>query len=260
MSNKTLVNINSKNRIVDSSPTSNFSVAIDASFVQRVSAIRIKNVSFCNCVYNINKYNNKFVYEDSIGVNTILLEPGQYSLNQLLSSLQALLLVQPNPITISFSINSITKKISATVSPNISFFDYNGSLHNILGISLGIVGDSGLVSSLTFQSFPDISGLNVLNIISEKLSSDSGYIKEKKYIDGAPAFQQSYLNGFVYSIPVQSSFGYDEIFENQDINDIIQYKTAKNLSTIDIKCVDTQNRELDLNGTDINIVLEVFYD
>jgi hypothetical protein len=254
---RSLITFNSQHRSNPSESTSKFTIDLGNQIeTQNITSVQIKNFSFVNVHYNINQYNNVFVIDDG-AIKKVTLPEGQYTIQEILDDLT--LLLSGVGITIVFSTNNKTGKISVdSCVPPCEFFDLKGSNVNWLGRDLGIVGNSGFVGTTTFTDLPDVSGLYQVNIHSRQLVHGSSIEVTTQFDSATNSFKRSpFMGDCVKTIPVDKPFGFQMVYENSDQSDIIHYDSTRNLKTIDIELRDTNNRNIDLQGTHTTITLLV---
>jgi len=252
-----LLQINSHDRVNKSSTQASFSVSLGKDeHINSVRGICVKDVQMINSFYNINKNNNTFYYDRGVEFpeQVIVLEPGQYNITSFIDAMVAAFLA--NGIPMLLVDNPLTHKLEFSSFPAISYYKTlaDGSLnpmHKVLGIRVG-KGRLNIQETYTAEGLHDLSGLKSIYILSDTLSG--GYCNCSR--DGGS--RMSLLD----VIPVKQPFGgiihrnpgsfevdtrsYDNILSN-------------NLSSISIELRDSENNLLDTNGTDIVIVLKIFY-
>lgn len=254
---RSLITFNSNHRVGKSSETTKFTIDLgNQTETQNITSVQIKNLSFVNVQYNINKYNNKFVIDDG-AIKSVTLPEGQYTITEVLDDLTTAL--AGVGITIVFSLNSKTKKIEVvSCVPPCDFFDVKGTDVNQLGRALGITNQSGYVGTYNFEDMPDISGLYQVNVHSRRLIEGSSVEVTTEYDDVENRFKRvPFMGDTVKTVPVNVGFGFQMVYENEDPTDLITYESPRNLQVVDIELRDTNNRTIDLHGTHVTMTLLV---
>ncbi len=252
---RSLITINSQHRTSLSDSTSKFRVDLGHQIeTENVLTCQVKNISFVNTAYNIDSLNNVFVINDG-AYKTVTLEPGQYDLATVLSELTTALLAVG--ITIVLSIDPINKKVNVdSCIPACDFFDIQGSNINRLGITLGIIGSSGLVGSYQFTDLADISGLYQVNVNSRTLIEGSS-VENITDITTVGIIRRPTMSDIIKTVPVNVPFGFQMVYENNDPSDFIEYQSPRNLTHIDVELRDVNNRVIDFHGTHVAITFLV---
>jgi hypothetical protein len=263
MSNKILVTFSSKNKNSQNDTDSDFKTSFtQARELNNVVSCKVQNVVFTNTVYNINENNNLFIYEKlgGTGILGVQVEPGQYSITELLTAIEAGMAANLDTVTASFSVNSKTSKISL-VSSNFPLKLAKNypiiSLYSTLNEQLGLGDFADVPGYTTTYDFPnvfDISGLDVLTICSNVLTSHGSIDNFRDKNTGQSVRTRSDV---IKTIPVTAAFGFKLNYENtNDFPDVV-YDRPKSITSIDIQLRDRDGQIINTNGADVFICLEV---
>ena len=248
MTETNFVIINSKFRNVSSKSTSDFIYSLGESL--EVSDIAIKSVSMVNAEYNIKAGHNTLVVNNGTTDFNLVVPVGQYDINQLITAITTALTTQYGG-TNTIVLQSTTKKLYFSSTTPLRYgTDLNTSP---VGFILGL-GDtpndyypefasSGFLAPL----LPNLQGSNNYHISSATLGQGQGSLlknNEKKPII------LSVLNNVDFGDVI--SYEVNEIKLNQR-----HFNRPTNIQDIDIKILDDDNEVVDLNGTNVEIVLQI---
>lgn len=260
---KTLIKFSSKQRNNLSDTSSNFKVNIgNGSVSQNVLSCFVDSISFANTQYNINKYNNTLHYDTGIIIKTLTIPEGQYDINTLMLAVESAFLAESPSIVLDLALDQLTKKIKiVSCAPATGFFDYFNGYDSPLSRVLGVAGRLVLVSNnLILPEVPKLSGLTQLFIESKVISSSPSIEVTSKLLDNSSSLTpNSELGNIIEAIGCSSPFGFLIHWENQNMHNIHEYQSPQNFTSIDIKLLDNEGREVLLNGSDIEFVLNVTY-
>lgn len=232
---KKLIIINSKDN-----KTNNLSNALydyGSIELQESYAVRLKDVSIVNLLYNINTgKNDRLDYDYNGSAQFVIIPEGNYNATTLATALNA---SQPHLV---FSINPITQKyVVNTALP--SFLKSSSTIKKVLGF------DIDGVPSVSYE-LPNPYNLirtHFINIASNLTESNSCLTSDKK----------SY--SVIAQVPVSLPFGFVlQRSEEKDTADDFAFLSNVNLSQINIKMLDDDFNELDLNQGSYIISFNVF--
>lgn len=246
------------------SSSSNFSVNLGhGSITQNITSCYIESISFANTQYNINNTNNTMVYNDGFVNKSFTIPIGDYEISTFIAAVESGFLAESPSIVIDFELDNLTKKIKiVSSSATLTLFDYLEGDKSPVGIALGIKGRIG-TSNLPriLPNVPDISGLTVLFIDSQIMTPGPSIEVVDKLLPGSDEPIVNSQNGnIVLAVGCSSPFGYFIHWKENDFaGNVNVYQTPRNFSTIDIKLLDYDNNEIDLNGSDIHLMLRVTY-
>lgn len=268
--------INSSNRTdPENSTDSNFYINIGPN-VQQVLKVSPTSIQFPKNFYNVfqnnAKFNNAFALytEDSkLGPieTTILIPPGYYTANQLMSAIQtAVLTANPN-VTLTFTYDSITQRssVSRTVGGTVTLVQMIQLTppYSILGLPgkqdfnpFGLLGFD--ITTLLWHAAdntsrvgiaaPSLNNPSIAYISSAALSPQNSFDEDGK------------ISNIIAQVDLGSTpQGAMASWEcKQDILCEIDYGRPRMLSLIDIQLVDHDGDILDLQGGELNLFLRVW--
>ena len=221
---KHLITINSNDN-----KTSNLSNAIydfGSLDLQESYACRLKDVSIVNLIYNINYLKNDRLEYKYNGVDQFAIVPeGAYNATSLAIALNT---AQPH---LTFSINNVSQKY--IVNAALPF--YLKSTSPIKKV-LGFVNDTTLGISVQLPNPYNFIRTNFINIVSNLAESTYCLTSNKKNY------------ALIAQIPVNLPFGFVlQRSEENDSADNYLFNSKINLSFVQIKILDDDYEELDLN-------------
>lgn len=251
MTETNFVIINSKFRNVSSKSTSDFIYSLGESL--EVSDIAVKSVSMVNAEYNIKAGHNTLIVNNGITDFNLVVPVGQYDITQLITAITTALTTQYGG-TNTITLQPTTKRLFFTSTTPLRFgTDVNASP---VGFILGLGDESNNInnyypefgsSSFLAPFLPNLQGSNNYHISSATLGQGQGSLlknNEKKPII------LSVLNNVDFGDVI--SYEVNEIKLNQR-----HFNRPTNIQDIDIKVLDDDNEVVDLNGTNIEIVLQI---
>lgn len=261
--NVRVVKISSSNRSDKTQDNGNFQVNFISGRLQNVHRVVIESVSLPNLFYNINEHNNTLIFYDSSDVeHTVTIPVGQYKLifgtshtdaDDLFVALKAVIdpLLGANSIT--FTLNPVTKKITAILSggAQMTFFNSLEAIPNGMSDVIGYTQDSVKANAFTFADFPALDGATNINLYSTALASGHGAFNSN--LSTVPIIPAG--------IQVGSSFGSFILWRSND-DDLseITYENPVDLTTIDFQIRDEYNRLLSLGKNHhMEVYLRVYY-
>ena len=192
--------------------------------------VQLKDVFFTNLLYNIKTSNNTLIYGFGDGSYNVVVPTGYYSLNDLITKLNA---IQTHLV---FSHNTSEKKLNIT-SASPSFINKNGTINKVIGFSTTTSQTAS--SSYTADGPYNLIPSHYIHIISNKLAESDNLLSSNNK-----------RHAVIASIPIAVPFGYTVVrTEERDSADYCHHNSMVNLSTIDIKLVDDDFNQVDLNGS-----------
>lgn len=221
---KHLITINSNDN--KSNNLSNAIYDFGSLDLQESYAVRLKDISIVNLIYNINIGKNDRLDYNYNGVDFFIIIPeGSYNATTLVTAINAL---QTNLI---FSINGVTQKfVVSSVLP--SYLKSNSTIKKVLGF----VNDTTLSTNYSLPFPFNLVRSNFINIVSNMAESSYCITSNKTTY---PVIAQ---------IPINLPFGYIlQRSEEKDSADSYVFNSKVNLSNIKIKMLDDDFEELDLN-------------
>ena len=231
---KKLIHINSDHNL----SRNNADAVFDFSEIelQQVYAVRLKDISITNLLYNVHLKNNVLEYDIGGVQKTIIIPIGNYTsttLQNTINTLQTDFIISQSPATFKYSITSI--------SP--SFFKTTSTIKPVLGF----IEDT--IPSISYE-LPkpfDLIRTHYINILSNLADSANCFTSNK----------QNY--GLICSIPVNLPFGFVlSQSSEKDTADNHKFESHINLSQVRLKMVDDNFEDLDLNDSKYTISFNVF--
>lgn len=211
-----------------------------------IHRIIMKSAIVPNSHYNINRYNNILKIDGPDMLQPTLIEQGQYNMSQFLVAIKQVLDVAASPYTFQITQDPITRKLMFVKSGGAEFTLYGKASGNKMWRESGCKLDVTSVGLVAFSSaIPDLSGLRQVYIESLIAGQQVMTGDDNKY---------SALGNILMDVP----FGaYKKIeFDEQTLNQVT-FRGPKNISRIDLRFTDDQNRELSFNGLDFILIFEV---
>lgn len=238
-----------------------FSVGDQVRDLSSINFIKAISAEIPNTAYQITNRNNTVVFnlytplDVVIGVITVNLGPGHYSLTEFVDALKSALDVDPlNTDTYTVETDPITDLLTITNnSGNKIVFDFEAStMGRVMGFRQSTPVDKlplTATSSVTSDTLVDLRGVTTLLVRSNitqkaiRYSSSSG-------VD---------TNSFIAYIPMSEPYGKSVFYKNNEPNDLIT--NVNNIpSTIDLSLVTRDGQTLvDINNFDWKLVLLISY-
>ena len=223
--------------------------------ISSVKAIAIKSLQCQNTFYNITSYNNTWYYDTGGAELSVSIMPGQYNTNSFIASMTAAFLTAG--VTVTISSDSITQKFDMTFLPPTSVFRKrsNGQLnpiHRVVGIRSGEGGVTAPVGTYTAEAIRDLSGLKSIYVLSNVMAGGNCITSR------SGGSRMALLD----VLPVRTPFGGIIHEESRNFEtDLLSFDRVlqNNLGNVDIELRDSENNALDSNGSDIVMVLKVWY-
>lgn len=232
-----LLYLNSKDRT--NGVAENYTVNFNNVASQNVLKITIKEAVIPNTIYNVTSNNNIIIVN---GI-TYTLTPGQYTITEFIAALQTLLAVYTLVITIAPN----TYRLIFTTAAPVTY----SSIAN--GTTMGRLIGMDPVNNLTTASSPmlniyNLSGPMMLFIYSNVLSgSNTNMIRPTGYIPT------------LGNVIVNAPFGSNITFEvRAPETDSVDFDSYQNIRTLQLQLVDEFGNQVDLNGSDYILVLNIY--
>ncbi len=214
----------------------------------QVHRIHLKSLVLPNTEYNVNSKTASvnITAADMIAVDPIPL--GQYNITQYLAALKVVLDIAATPNTFSITQSALTKKITFTKSGGAEFtIGAESDSRRLIGQSSAKTS-TGLV--LVCDNIPDLSGLRVVAFKS--------YALGKFKISQGDTLSESNKYMVMGAHPMQAGFGEIlKIEENEDTLNAVYFPGYKNISNFDMELVDENGEQLELNGTEWILNMEI---
>ncbi len=246
---------------------SEFAVDLSNDFnIKRATSIWTVSCSlphkFSNIYYNSANNNNNNLYlfaQRAVPAANVLVfvtvPPGQYTVNQLMTTLQNLI----NPILVStfgvgssitFTLNPITNKIEYTIT-NFDTIQFLNSVNvSTIAYVLGFTNDTIPAASGSLPFIPNLSGPSMVFLHSQEFNGAGTFLSTNRPVSTfcAIPIKVAYLDTIYYE-----SIG--------SMQDYINLKTSKTISTVNIKVRGQDGSILQLGDNDeLIITLKVFYE
>lgn len=240
---RTLVLINSKDRIDSTTTPSNFKVRLDRA-IHNVSSIQIRSIEIPFSFYPINVNNNTVAWEDNVPNSySCTLTNKYYTGSDLATELATKMNAEMSGFTVTYDNN--TMKFTFANATQFKFVPDSMSGDVLLGISNTITQSLG--TSKVSDRVVNFAGSNYLLIESSNLS-------------GGRALSQ--LSGktrrpVLCKVPVNQDFGLILYMEAQSDDLMLRYDQNFRFDEIDFQVVDSDFNEVDFNGSDWSIELLV---
>ena len=240
-----LLRINSKERTTTNISSSDFTVSYpNVQVLQKVVSVILKHCSFPNVFYNITNTNNTFQYETTAGIVLITVPPGFYSLTALK--------VYMTPFLSGFEFNQNVETMKLTFSeiiPTAVQIKIYVSATSVLPTLLGFTSTVE-ATTLTAPNVPQLQGVSHVFIASRVLSKGNNFLDANKRQE-LPIFSM---------IPILVPYGSIQHYEtSHEILDVVNFESEADLQNIDIKLFDGKGNALTLHGSEINIILKIYY-
>jgi hypothetical protein len=238
-----LLRINSSDRSVESVSKYDIIYRNNNYDAQLIKRVELKSAVIPNTEYNINASNNTWNFPNTLnGTASFTIPVGQYTITTLITEMQTLV---PG-LTVTQS--ALTDKLTFAIAGNFDMISDPAinQLAPILGISTTVLTTAG---PETADDLPNLTGLTKVYISSKALGSDKSMITADK------------VNQNVFAtVPVNVPYGTTQIHEEFSSNtlDRSTFQAHKNLNKIDVQLLDGNNRVIDLNGLDWEIILRVY--
>ena len=180
-------------------------------------------------------------YRIGVDLFSIVIPIGQYNITSFITALE----LAGVALGLSITQSPLTSKLTLTTTTAIQWLaiDLN-PMATVLGIEYHDIIDA-LVKQC--QDLPNLQGLQHIYIASNALSNNTSMITEDK----------NKINVFA-EIPITVPFGFLQVVSNDSATmDRTDLASLKNISTIDIKLLDVNNRVVDLNGADFTLIFTI---
>jgi hypothetical protein len=233
-----VLNIDSKER--SSGTTDNFIIHLNENEFHEVKYVQLKDIAFANTMYNIRASTNKLNWVDNSAIAYSLKIPiGFYSLDELIAYVNATTPALHPGCPIQFSSNTKTRKITII---SVTAF-HLATTSTVLDI-IGFPAPSQV--NLLIHIATDLYNFLVtpyVHVLSSTLAECDSLVASngRKY-------------GVIATVPIVVPFGHVvNKSEEKTSSDESMHNANVNLSTIDIRLVDSNFEPIDLNGTSVII-------
>lgn len=245
-----LLRISSKNRSVDSINPYSIVFTTNDNDLHQIKHIVLKSAIIPNTQYNINSNNNIFTYKRGAVLQTLTIPPLQYNINEFIIAFN--LVAAADNLVLSLVGDRLgiadTNTTDFTILPFVTDSPESNALGDVMGINIEQTGNVGNAYTLVMDGLPDFSGLQNVYISSQALSNHTPMIGNDKQK------QNVFCN-----IPITVEFGGIQVHdENRDSLDYSIFHSRKNISSIDIRLLNEDDTEVDLNGNDWVLIFRVY--
>ena len=223
--------------------TSNFIYRIGESL--EVSDVAIKSVTMVNAQYNVKSGNNTLIINDGVTDYNITVTVGQYDITTLITALQ-IEIINAVGGTCAISLDPLTQKLIFNTSVALKY--KGGNLGFNIGFgSVAAFTPSSPASSVNAPYFPNLQGPTNYYLVSSTLAGSQGSI-----------LRNNSKRQIILTIPVDKNFGEVITYEVNEINlNKRVFPRPVNIQDIDIRIIDDDDQIVDLQQTNIEIVLQV---
>ena len=251
----TRVKVNSRDRIskLDASTSSTyFSVALNQTLGgKRIKRISLRSLIMANTSYNINAFNNVLVVVDSAPADiTLTITPGQYTLAQLITALEAAYAASAGLGVLTITEGANTNILTFTNTITMGLYNHRDRPASTMSNSLGIFTTTANQASNTADSHPLLAGLTQV------------YIKSRYLCDNNYSYESTNrLELISHTSPMNVIYGDVLYYEPNDLNmTSINYPSGKRLSNlIDIELLDQNYDRIELFNRDVELQFLVYY-
>lgn len=221
---------------------------------QDVKHVVIKDCTVPNVFYNVRssygEVNNTFVFQESgEAVMVATIAEGQYTTSTLMTTLETAMNALLVVASVTIAQDPITQLITWTfVGDTVNIFGQ--STGNPLGEVVGVGdADSGAVAAFTAPFLPDLAGIQNTFIQSSEIAPAQGIDGDFGAINIA---EQVSLSDTPFS-------GYAYRKNDDEILNLIDYPSTRNLNRIDITLVDSKGNILPIGNSRLAISLMITY-
>ena len=231
-----ILNIDSNDR--SSGTHENFILHLNESEFHEVKYIQLKDIAFANTMYNVKSTNNQLRWMDSNSVKYLLTVPvGYYSADELVIYINSATTAAHPTCPIQLVANTKTRKFTITSTTSFHLLT-TSTILQIIGFS--VPNQSNLLSHTASEMY-NFLVTSYVHVISSTLSESDSLVSSngKKY-------------AVIATIPINVPFGFMvNVNEEKTSSDESLHNANVNLSTIDIRLVDSNFQTIDLNGSSV---------
>jgi len=271
--NHNLLRVSSDFRSLPTMSTTNFEVLYgNTQLIQAISRIVFINADIPNVFYNIddtgynfqNLGNNRFIYRNSAGGDiSVVIPPGQYTIQQVLDIINADIVVNGNYTPsngIILTLNPLTGKIEYTNTTGFQSFGVNdgqfipafpwSTMSNYLGFQNG--EPWAYTPFVAASNFPNLNGLAEVYLTSQKMSDFSSMV-----------VGYGIVYPVILNVPLDKPFGNYVNYRNYnpELADIEfpSITQGVNLQSIDLQVRDRWGNIVSVGELPINLVAKVYH-
>jgi hypothetical protein len=239
-----------------SDSNSKFTVSLNETLnVQQIRGFSVLSVSFPNVFHNISETDltNLLVILVSNGVDGVIryhivIPPGFYNIDDLMTALKTAIDPGLTPDTISIALKSgVDPRLvfSMSSSPTtVSYTTQGGNLHKVIGITQ----DSLFQKEYTCDEMPQLQG------------TTNAYLHSRMLGQGNLLDAEGRIFSTICAIPIRAEYGFYNHWETAD-EDLysVAFSSPRNLQKINIVLRDLSGRVLDVRQHELTVVLRLFY-
>lgn len=226
-----------------------FTIVADQT-LQGYSQVRLHQLNMVNSLYNVTAERNEFIIHTSLLPDgstpitvTVTLANGNYDLVDMLDALKTGIDAEITPATSTLTYNNITGKLSLTTSTSLYLSVQPTALNIMLGFS----------TSKTTSFATTVVSPRILNLIRyPNLYLISSVSRDRSYLSAA-----SERLGILDSILIDVDFGGVVQYTPSYTTNFLPLNSG-DITTSSFYLLDDQGATVDLNGSYMTIVLEVF--
>lgn len=235
-----IITLDTKDKTVSASPSTNCNVVL-SSPVANVVRIDVRQIEFPYSFYTFNSLTNTFSFYDSV-LRIVTIPQGNYTLSTISTELQTLMNAISSGYTVTYSY--ITSNI--TIANATSFIvKGTGTANNYLGFANT---DTASATSISGVNVANLSGPNYLLLKSNALTASKNY--------SLIGSNSTSFKNVLYKIQLVNGPGGMNILSDGIFT--INYGNTVTISTIDLLVTDSSNNQINLNGLDFSLTLELF--
>lgn len=245
--------INSSDRINKNATTSSdFTINLgNSNLLTNIRRCVVKNFHGVNASPNIPKQFKTFVFEYNSVVYSVDLVPGQYTILEFMTELQAVINAAITPATVVISQDKYSKKLRFTFSAALArLFSSNSSNPSPLSSISGIITSTTTPNNIIVADRPPkLNGLTHCYLKSQKLAFTNSVSSDQ--------LTQDKLTNIGWS-----GTGYGDTIDYEGRDDemnSVNYDLPRDLRyNCDIKLVDSNDIPISFNGFDCELVLKLY--
>lgn len=215
--------------------------------ISDVRLFEIRNIELINDSYNINSYQNNFIWTDSTGVtHGINLTENNYTIYNLMKTIQDEMNSQETDRLAKYTLRLVnTDKVKFEAYYGTTSFDLDFTTTNSIGNVIGF-GTTTFTGTTTYTSFNPIDLNYTKNLYIGSTNLAVSAFDTSEISNGA--------TNIISKIQLDANFG-DVIFD--DKKSAIR-NNINTLSTIDIRLIDDNANEIDLQMGKFKITLDIY--
>lgn len=233
---KHTVILHSKDRSAASKSAYDCQFHLNDYYLHQCKHVKLKQAAYTNLIYNVTSTKNTLNYESG-GAQSIVIPVGYYNSTTLATAI--------NGLQAHFVIaeNSATKKYDFTSAGNTRIY-----ATSTVGRLIGVLVDTSLSMAYSGDSAFDFVHTHFIHVLSTALSNNDSVISSNNR-----------QHAVIASLPVDVGYGFvRHVNENRDTANYSEFNSSQNISTIDIKLVDDDMNQLDLNGSEWTLTFSVY--